>query len=49
MAEALVAAGIPVQDLQVVGMGKTAPVEDNRSSAGRRENRREAIIVSNQQ
>jgi len=30
-------------------MGKSAPVEDNRSSAGRRENRRVAIIVSNQQ
>jgi len=49
VAEALVAAGIPAQDLQVAGMGKSAPVEDNRSSAGRRENRRVAIIVSNQQ
>ncbi|MFE0753787.1 OmpA family protein [Inquilinus sp. NPDC058860] len=49
VAEALVAAGIPAQDLQVAGMGMSAPVEDNRSSAGRRENRRVAIIVSNQQ
>ena len=49
VAEALVAAGIPAQDLQVAGMGKSAPVEDNRSAAGRRENRRVSIIVSNQQ
>jgi outer membrane protein OmpA-like peptidoglycan-associated protein len=49
VAEALVAAGIPAQDLQVAGMGKSAPAEDNRSAAGRRENRRVAIIVSNQQ
>ena len=49
VAEALVAAGMPAQDMQVVGMGMSAPVEDNKSSAGRRENRRVAIIVSNQQ
>lgn len=49
VADALAAAGIPARDLQVVGMGKSAPVEDNRSSAGRRENRRVAVIVSNQQ
>lgn len=49
VAEALVAAGIPARDVQAVGMGKSAPVEDNRSSAGRRENRRVSVIVSNQQ
>lgn len=49
VADALIAAGIPAQDLQVAGMGMSAPVEDNRSAAGRRENRRVAIIVSNQQ
>lgn len=49
VADALIAAGIPAREMQVAGMGMSAPVEDNRSSAGRRENRRVAVIVSNQQ
>ncbi|HMG50314.1 MAG TPA: OmpA family protein [Inquilinus sp.] len=48
VADALVAAGMRPGDLQVRGLGKTAPAEDNRSSAGRRENRRVSIIVGNQ-
>jgi outer membrane protein OmpA-like peptidoglycan-associated protein len=49
VADALVAAGMRPENIQVRGLGKTAPVEDNRLAAGRRENRRVSIIVSNQQ
>ncbi len=49
VADALVAAGMRPENLQVRGLGKSAPVEDNSSAAGRRENRRVSIIVSNQQ
>ena len=49
VADALVAAGMRPGNIQVRGLGKGAPVEDNRSAAGRRENRRVSIIVSNRQ
>ncbi|MEM5427010.1 hypothetical protein [Cupriavidus oxalaticus] len=34
------------EDLEVRGLGKSRPVADNRTAAGRAENRRVAIIVS---
>ncbi|MCI4590251.1 OmpA family protein [Sphingobium sp. BYY-5] len=46
VADALVAGGMAQPAMRVVGMGARAPVESNRSSTGRAENRRVVIIVS---
>jgi outer membrane protein OmpA-like peptidoglycan-associated protein len=46
VADALVRGGMRRPAMRVVGMGARAPVESNRSAAGRRENRRVVIIVS---
>ncbi|WP_066735723.1 OmpA family protein [Cupriavidus sp. D384] len=46
VARVLTACGFPRAHLDVRGLGKGHPVADNRSAAGRAENRRVAIIVS---
>ncbi|PLP99053.1 cell envelope biogenesis protein OmpA [Cupriavidus pauculus] len=46
VARVLSACGFPREHLEVRGMGKGHPVADNRTAAGRAENRRVAIIVS---
>ncbi|NTY35920.1 OmpA family protein [Burkholderia diffusa] len=42
----LVDVGLDAQRIAVVGKGKNDPVGDNRTSAGRAQNRRAAIVVS---
>ena len=46
VARVLAACGFPRDHLEVRGLGKGHPVADNRTAAGRAENRRVAIIVS---
>lgn len=46
VARVLAACGFPRDRLDVRGIGKSRPVADNRTAAGRAENRRVAIIVS---
>lgn len=43
---ALVGVGMPAQNIQSRGLGSTQPVADNRTSAGRTENRRVSIVVA---
>jgi len=46
VARVLAACGFPRERLEIRGMGKGRPIADNRTAAGRAENRRVAIIVS---
>jgi outer membrane protein OmpA-like peptidoglycan-associated protein len=46
VARTLIGVGMPAQNIQTRGLGSTQPVADNRSSAGRTENRRVSIIVA---
>jgi outer membrane protein OmpA-like peptidoglycan-associated protein len=43
---ALVGVGMQAQNIQSRGLGSTQPVADNRTSAGRTENRRVSIVVA---
>lgn len=45
VAQALVGIGMPPGDIQTRGLGSRQPVADNRTSAGRTENRRVSIVV----
>lgn len=49
VADALIAAGMQREYIQTRGLGKSAPIESNASAAGRRENRRVAVVVANDQ
>jgi outer membrane protein OmpA-like peptidoglycan-associated protein len=49
VALALEARGIPVQRIQAIGRGKSAPVAGNDTAAGRQQNRRVEIIFSDTQ
>jgi outer membrane protein OmpA-like peptidoglycan-associated protein len=42
---AMVAAGLQDADIQALGLGKTAPVNDNRTPEQRQQNRRVAIVL----
>jgi len=46
VAQALVGVGMPAQNIQTRGLGSTQPVADNRTRAGRTENRRVSIVVA---
>lgn len=46
VANALAAAGMRREDLDIQGMGESHPVASNRTSEGRAQNRRVAIIIS---
>lgn len=46
VARALVGVGMPAQNIQSRGLGSSQPVADNRTSAGRTENRRVSIVVA---
>lgn len=46
VARVLAGCGFPRDRLEIRGMGKGRPIADNRTAAGRAENRRVAIIVS---
>lgn len=46
VAAVLATVGIPRANIETRGMGKRAPVADNRTSSGRAENRRVAIVVT---
>ncbi|MCA1732567.1 MAG: OmpA family protein, partial [Acidobacteria bacterium] len=43
--DALVAAGVPAERIQVVGKGETAPIATNNTAAGRQQNRRVEIVL----
>ncbi len=45
VARALVAGGLPREGIVAIGLGKSQPLESNRTAAGRAENRRVVIIV----
>lgn len=45
VARALVAGGLPRDGINVLGLGKSQPLETNSTAAGRAENRRVVIIV----
>ena len=45
VARALTAGGLPRDGVTVIGLGKSQPLETNRTAAGRAENRRVVIIV----
>ena len=46
VAKALVEVGMQAQNIQSRGLGSSQPVADNRTSAGRTENRRVSIVVA---
>jgi len=46
VAQVLVAVGMPAQNIHSRGLGSSQPVADNRTSAGRTENRRVSIVVA---
>ncbi|OOG47110.1 hypothetical protein B0E50_11715 [Rhodanobacter sp. C01] len=46
VADGLVATGMRLQDLDIQGFGENNPVTSNRTSEGRAQNRRVAIIIS---
>ncbi|WP_029827354.1 OmpA family protein, partial [Yersinia pestis] len=46
VADTLATVGIPKSNIDVRGRGKLEPVADNRTSKGRAENRRVAIIIT---
>ncbi|KPM68789.1 hypothetical protein HB13667_00250 [Pseudomonas putida] len=46
VARALVGVGMPAQNIQSRGLGSSQPVANNRTSAGRTENRRVSIVVA---
>ena len=46
VAKALIEIGMQPQNIQSRGLGSTQPVADNRTSAGRTENRRVSIVVA---
>ncbi|WP_336334456.1 OmpA family protein [Pseudomonas putida] len=46
VSRALVAVGMQAQNIQSRGLGSSQPVADNRTSAGRTENRRVSIVVA---
>ncbi|MNL72720.1 Outer membrane porin F precursor [compost metagenome] len=46
VARLLAGAGFAPENIEVRGRGKSRPVADNRTAAGRSENRRVAIVVS---
>ncbi|WP_246165089.1 OmpA family protein [Pigmentiphaga aceris] len=48
VAEALIAVGINRDHITARGLGMSRPVADNRTAAGRAENRRVAIIVASE-
>ena len=46
VADFLIAQGVPAGKLSTEGRGESQPVADNRTSAGRTENRRVSIVVA---
>ncbi|WP_421207014.1 OmpA family protein [Aeromonas sp. 601027] len=48
VADVLISVGMMPANLEIRGRGETAPVADNKSTAGRAENRRVAIVIANQ-
>jgi len=45
VARAMVVGGLPREGIAVIGLGKSQPLESNRTASGRAENRRVVIIV----
>ncbi|HHQ4772855.1 TPA: OmpA family protein [Aeromonas veronii] len=48
VADVLISVGMKPTNLEIRGRGETVPVADNKSAAGRAENRRVAIVIANQ-
>lgn len=46
VARALIGIGMQLQNIRTVGLGSSQPVADNRTRAGRTENRRVSIVVA---
>ena len=46
VAKEMAASGFPASGLTVVGLGEKYPIDSNRTSKGRRENRRVVVIIS---
>lgn len=46
VAQVLVSAGFPATGVSTVGLGERFPIEDNGTTAGRRENRRVVILIA---
>jgi outer membrane protein OmpA-like peptidoglycan-associated protein len=46
VADVLIQAGVAAKSVTVRGLGETAPVEKNQTSAGRAQNRRVAIVIT---
>ncbi len=48
VADVLVSVGMPQANLDIRGRGERDPIADNKTAAGRAENRRVAIVISNE-
>ncbi len=46
VADAMIAAGMPRENVKVVGLGERYPVESNATAAGRAENRRVVMLIT---
>ena len=47
VAQALIETGMSAQGIEARGMGKRVPIADNKTTAGRSENRRVSVVIAN--